>query len=324
MVRWPSISIVTPLYNEAANLRELVSRVEGTLGSAVSELQFVIVNDGSSDGTSALLEDLAAQNPSVLGIELSRNFGQQSALTAGLRVAIGEYIVVMDADFQDQPEDIPKLLEALERGSDVAYAVRTNRQESRLLRWSYKAFYRVLGKLSDVEIPHDAGDFCAFRRNVLELLNSLPEHRRFIRGLRSWVGFNQIGVAVERGVRESGHSKYTCKKLFGLAFDGILAFSFIPLRIATLAGVSISILSLVLAAFYTFKKLSIGLNPPGFATMVVLLCLFTGVQLLTLGVIGEYLGRIYEEVKRRPHFVVRRVVGQRGKELAEQSLRFGQ
>lgn len=317
---WPSVSIVTPVYNEAANLPELIARLSTVLSPRVEKLQVVIVNDGSTDQTSEVLESLTASNESIIGIELSRNFGQQSALTAGLRAATGDYVVVMDADLQDQPEDIPSLLQSLDEGSEVAYAIRTKRRENLILRGSYKLFYRVLGSLSDVEIPLDAGDFCAFKRNVLNLLNGLPEHRRFIRGLRSWVGFKQVGVRVERGTRESGASKYTFKKLFGLAFDGLLAFSFVPLRLVMVVGVAISVLSMLLAAFYTFKKLSIGLNPPGFATLVVLICFFTGIQLLTLGVIGEYLGRVYEEVKRRPHYVVRRVIGKRDREIVERCL----
>jgi dolichol-phosphate mannosyltransferase len=271
--------------------------------------EIVFVDDGSTDGSTALLHALAADAPRVRVVELARNFGHQVAISAGLDFAQGDAVIVMDADLQDPPEVLPEFIAEWRTGNDVVYAIREHRKEGWLKRTAYAAFYRMLRKVSNVDIPLDAGDFCIMDRKVVNLLQSMPERNRFVRGIRSWVGLRQTGLAYERQARYAGRPKYTFGRLMLLALDGFISFSHTPLRVASLLGLGISLLSFVLAGFYFVKKLTMGLNPPGFATLVVAIFFLAGIQLITIGVMGEYIGRIFDEVKQRPLYVVRRVVG---------------
>jgi dolichol-phosphate mannosyltransferase len=229
------------------------------------------------------------------------------AITAGLDFARGRGVVVMDADLQDPPEVLPQFIEKWREGHDVVYAIREHRKESWLKRISYKAFYRLLRRVSNIEIPLDAGDFCIMDRKVVDLLKAMPERSRFVRGIRSWVGFSQVGLPFERHARHAGRSKYTVGRLILLALDGLISFSYVPLRVITALGLSVSVVSLLLAVFFFVKKLLYGLSPPGYASIIVSIFFLAGIQLVTLGVIGEYVGRIFEEAKRRPMYVLRRV-----------------
>jgi dolichol-phosphate mannosyltransferase len=212
----------------------------------------------------------------------------------------------MDADLQDPPEVLPQFLTKWREGHDVVYAIREHRKEGWLKRTSYTAFYRLLRYVAHIEIPLDAGDFCIMDRGVVELLKSMPERNRFVRGIRSWVGLKQVGLPFERHARHAGTSKYTVGRLMLLALDGLISFSYVPLRLISALGFSVSLLSLILAVFFFVKKLVYGLSPPGYASLIVSIFFLAGIQLITLGVIGEYVGRIFEEAKRRPMYVLRR------------------
>jgi dolichol-phosphate mannosyltransferase len=304
----PDISIVVPAFNEAENLPELYRRLTKTLDAAGSSYELVFVDDGSRDATPVLLEEMARGDPRVVVLELARNFGHQTAISAGLEHARGRGVIVMDADLQDPPEVLPQFIAQWQAGHDVVFAVREQRKENPIKRSSYAAFYRLLYRVADIEIPIDAGDFCIMDRRVVDVLLAMPERTRFVRGLRSWVGLDQVGLAYERMERHAGQPKYSFQRLIYLALDGLVSFSYLPLRLISLLGIVVSTFSLILAVFYAVKKLLVGLNPPGFATLIVSILFFAGLQLVTLGVIGEYIGRIYEEVKRRPLYVLRRVI----------------
>jgi dolichol-phosphate mannosyltransferase len=231
------------------------------------------------------------------------------AISAGLDYARGDAVIVMDADLQDPPEVLPQFIEKWREGHDVVYAIRERRKEGLLKQLAYKTFYRLLQRTANIQIPLDSGDFCIMDRKVVDLLVGMPERNRFVRGIRSWVGLDQVGLAYERQARYAGREKYTFSRLVYLALDGLISFSFIPLRAISLLGLTVSALSIFLAIGYAIQKITAGLNPPGFATTVVAIFFLAGIQLITIGVIGEYVGRIFEEVKRRPLYVVRRVTG---------------
>jgi dolichol-phosphate mannosyltransferase len=307
--RPPVISVVIPVYNEAQNLPLLFRRLQATLGTLNDTWEIVFVDDGSMDTGIKFLRELASTDARITLVELSRNFGHQVAISAGLAYARGEGVIIMDADLQDPPEVLPQFIDKWREGYDVVYAIRQKRKERFFKRLAYAVFYRLLKQLATIDIPLDVGDFCLMDRRVVDLLLSMPERNRFVRGIRSWVGLNQIGIAYERQARNAGISKYNFRRLLYLALDGLVSFSFIPLRMITVLGFSISGISLGLAVFYALKRVLVGLSPPGFASLMVVNFFFAGVQLITLGVIGEYVGRIFIEVKRRPLYVVRRVVG---------------
>ena len=303
----PEVSIVIPVYNEVENLAVLYDRLVNALEEAAISFEVVFVDDGSTDESVKCLNDLSVSDKRVVVVELARNFGHQVAITAGLDFACGRGIVVMDADLQDPPEVLPQFIDKWREGHDVVYAIRERRKESWILRLSYAMFYRVLHHIAHIDIPLDAGDFCIMDRRVVELLKQMPERNRFVRGIRSWVGFNQVGLPFERHERHAGQSKYTVGRLMLLALDGLISFSYVPLRVITALGLSVSVVSLLLAIFFFVKKLLYGLSPPGYASIIVSIFFLAGIQLITLGVIGEYVGRIFEEAKRRPMYVLRRV-----------------
>jgi glycosyltransferase involved in cell wall biosynthesis len=302
----PEFSLVIPIYNEEENIPVLYSRIVAVLEAEKIDFEIIFVDDGSCDRSTHCLNELQKNDRRVVILELARNFGHQVAITAGLDFANGRAVAVMDGDLQDPPEVLPQFVAKWREGNEVVYAVRAKRKEAWIKRTSYKFFYRLLRHVANIDIPLDAGDFCIMDRRVVDLLQSMPERNRFVRGIRSWVGFKQIGVPFEREARYAGKSKYTFLGLMLLALDGLVSFSYVPLRIITFLGFTVSFISILLAIFYVMVKLQLGL-PPGFATIVVAICFFSGVQLITLGVIGEYVGRIFEEAKRRPLYVLRRV-----------------
>lgn len=306
----PELSAVVPVYNEEETLGELHRRLAGVLDGLGVEYEILLVNDGSRDRTSEILDTLAREQPRVRAIHFSRNFGHQAAVSAGLVYARGRALVVLDADLQDPPELIGRMLEAWRAGNQVVYARRTVRRgESPVKRLFAWGFYRTLRLLSDVEVPTDTGDFCLMDRAVVDQLNAMPERSRFLRGLRSWVGFRQLSIPYDRPERFTGDVKYTFRKSLALAVSGVLSLSKAPLRLATWIGLLISGASFVLAVWFIYQKLTVGYETRGWASITVIVLFLGGVQLLTIGVAGEYIGRIYEEVKQRPLFIVSRTTG---------------
>lgn len=310
MIGRPRVSVAVPLYNEEDGITELLWRVGAVLdGLPGGPHEIVLVDDGSTDRTPALLEEAAARDERLVVVSLSRNFGHQAALSAALDYVTGDVTVLMDGDLQDPPELIPEFLARHTEGYDVVYARRTRRKEVWWLRASYFLFYRMMRWLSNVDVPVDAGDFGLLSRRVVDELRRAPERQRFLRGLRSWVGFRQIGIPVERPERSAGQSKYSLRRLLGLAFDGVFAFSIVPIRAAALFGAVAVGLSGVFALYALFAKLALHRSPQGFTSLILVLTFLSGVNLFFLGVVGEYVGRVYEEVKRRPLYVVSRVIG---------------
>jgi len=303
------LSIAIPVYNEETVLLELYRRLTNVLDQVEGgPHEMVFVDDGSSDSTREILEGLAIADTRVKAVLLSRNFGHQSALSAALDYVTGDAVVLMDGDLQDAPETILRFLEQYRHGFDVVYAIREKRKESWWLKACYAGFYRVIHHLSELRLPEGAGDFALLSRRVVDRITTMPERHRYLRGLRHWVGYRQIGIAVERDPRHSGISKYSFSKLFQLAFDGIFSFSVKPLRAATLLGFATTTASLAFVTFSIFAHLFFSRSPAGFTALITFMTLLAGIQLLFLGLIGEYVGRIYEQVKLRPMYVVDRVL----------------
>ena len=303
------LSVAIPFYNEEAGARELLDRVRRVLDRIPGgPHEVVLVDDGSSDGTFGILAAAAREDPRIVAISLSRNFGHQAALAAALDHVSGDLVVVMDGDLQDPPEVIPSLIEEQAKGFDVVYVRRVARKERWTLRVCYFLFYRLISLLSDVRLPLDAGDFALLSRRVVDVLRQLPEHHRYLRGLRSWTGFRQAGIAVERPERFAGRSKYNALTLLGLAFDALFAFSMVPLRVAALIGLLTAGGSVLFALYSLYVRVFLGPRPQGFTALIVAITFLSGVQLLFLGLIGEYVGRVYEETKARPHYVVAEIV----------------
>ncbi len=302
----PTLSVVIPLYNEDATVDELRRRLGEVLDRVEPDYEVLLVNDGSRDGTAEALKRIAQAGSRWRAIHFSRNFGHQAAVAAGLRFATGRAVVVMDADLQDPPELLEQMLARWREGFEVVYAQRVSREREgplkRGLAWLY---YRVLRAVSPVDIPTDTGDFCLMDRKVVDQLIALPERNRYIRGLRAWVGFRQTSVQFERAPRFAGEPKYTFRKSLGLGVNGIISFSKAPLRLATWLGMLVSLMSFVLVIVFVIEKLTRGFEIRGWASTVVIILFLGGVQLLTIGIIGEYLSRIYDEVKQRPLYVVR-------------------
>ena len=304
-----SISIAIPVFNESAVLSTLVDRLTSTLSDLdIPIQQVVIVDDGSTDDTAGQLRELVERDPRFEAVLLSRNFGHQAALSAALDRVTGDVTIVMDSDLQDDPDLIPAMLEKYRDGYDVVYAVRKTRQESLWLRMAYMVFYRMLSALSNTALPVDAGDFGLMSRRVVQAIRASPERQRYLRGLRAWVGFRQCGLEVDRLERHAGTSKYSKSKLVKLALDGIFAFSIVPLRLATILGALAVMIALAWAAFVLYAKLFLDRSPQGFSSVIITIVFLSGANLFFLGVIGEYVGRTYEESKGRPLYVVDEVV----------------
>ncbi len=297
------LSVVAPIYNEEALIEQFYGRVCAALEGVNFEL--VLVDDGSSDASPRILERLAENDPRVRVVFLSRNFGHQTALTAGLDHALGDAVVMLDADLQDPPELIPRMLDHWRRGCDVVYAVREQREgESRFKLSTAKWFYKLFDKLAQVELEHNSGDFRLLDRQALDALLSMRERNRFLRGMTVWVGYTQAAVSYRRDPRYAGETKYTLSKMMKFSLDAISSFSHRPLQLATLLGFLISTLAFVAIPVVVALRLT-GSYLPGFGSITIAILLLGGIQLIAIGIIGEYVGRIYDEVKGRPLYLVR-------------------
>ncbi|MBI5368934.1 MAG: glycosyltransferase family 2 protein [Planctomycetes bacterium] len=307
------LSVVIPVYNSAAIFPELYRRLNAALAGAVSSFEIVAVCDGCRDASYDVIARTAATDPRVRGIDLSRNFGHQAAVTAGLDAAAGTWVGVIDDDLEDPPEVLAQMLAQARTGFDVVYGIRRSRRRALPYRILYRVFYRVLGLMVDIRIPHDAGDFCVMSGQVVRVLRSLPESNRYLRGLRAWSGFRQTGLEYDREARAAGESGYTLRHYVRLALDAIFSFSYLPLKLASIAGITIALVSFAIGAWVVWAKLQGEIRDvPGWASVFVAVLFFSGIQLLGIGIIGEYVARIYDEVKRRPTYVVARRTGEFG------------
>ena len=303
--RDPRLSVVVPLFNERQVFEPMVARLRQCLETLGLTWEVILVDDGSSDGTDALIRGVAQLDPRFKGIVLSRNFGHQAALCAGLECAKGAAVVTMDGDLQDPPELLTEMIAKWQEGYQVVHAQRRTRRAVWWKRLAYLAFYRVFRWVVPMNVAVDSGDFALMDRVVLDSINAMSERTRFIRGLRNWVGFRQTTVPYDRPERAAGDSKYSLRALFRLAYGGIISFSDLPLRLATLVGFSVSVLSLTYGCYIIVWRLVTGSQLAGFATLIAAIAFLGGMQLIAIGICGEYIARIYQEVKRRPLYLVR-------------------
>ena len=310
------ISIVIPTYKSEANLSALIERLENVLSGLIYKHEIIFVNDNSPDNTMSVLRKFCSENPIIKVVSLSRNFGQQLATSAGLKYASGDAVIIMDDDLQDPPEFIPELIKKWEEGYEIVYAIRRTRQENFIKRTAYKLFYGILSKLSHINIPKDSGDFGLMDRKIIAIINEMPERDRFVRGLRAWVGFKQIGLEYNRDARYKGAPAYNLKKIIKLSLDGLLSFSNVPIKISSAVGLMVSGIAFLGFMLTLFQKILTHYFPevpfavlPGFSTIVLSILFLGGVQLLSIGILGEYIGRIYNEVKQRPLYLVSETIG---------------
>ncbi len=304
------ISIIVPVFDEEESVKEFYNSIKIVLDSITNKWEIVYVDDGSGDDTFNLLLNLHDADKRVKLIKLSRNFGKELALTAGLQYAKGDVIIPIDVDLQDPPELIPDMLKLWSKGNDVVYATRIERTgESWLKKVTAELFYKIIGSISSVEIPKNTGDFRLIDRRVLTELNKLKETNRFMKGLFSWVGFRQISIPYVRNPRLSGKTKWSYFKLFNLAADGIVSFSVSPLRLATFSGVIISLGSISYAVIILLKTLFYGVDVPGYASLLLSILFLGSLQLIFIGIVGEYVGKIFNEVKGRPLYIVDEEIG---------------
>jgi dolichol-phosphate mannosyltransferase len=306
------ISLVIPVHNEQEILPILYERIKTASEDWHDQYEVIFVDDGSQDSSLEIIKDLNSRDNCIKAISFSRNFGHQTAVSAGLQYTTGDVVIVMDGDLQDPPEQIIDFLEKWKQGYEVVYAIRKKRKEMWYKKIAYYSFYRLLNWMSSIKIPLDTGDFCLMDRIIVDHLNSLPERNRFVRGLRAWLGYKQIGIPYERSARLAGEAKYTFKKLLRLAFDGLINFSYRPLQIFTSLGTVVSLVSLLGGAYYLLQWF---INPalreelPGYTSVIIAVLFLGGVQLISIGVLGEYIGRIFDEVKGRPLFIVSQKIG---------------
>lgn len=301
----PEISIVIPVFNEEQNIELLYQRLITTMEALAQPFEIIYVNDGSKDRSLQVLLKLASTDQRVKYIDLSRNFGHQLAITAGIELAQSEYIVVMDGDGQDPPELLPELYHKAKEGFEVVYARRRKRDgESFLKLFTAKMFYRFLRKITNIEIPVDTGDFRIIHKKIQQILKKMPEQHKYIRGQISWIGFNQTFVEYDREIRMSGETKFTYRKMLRFALDGISSFSTWPLKIATISGFFVSLVAFALIIYTLYEKF-FGTTVPGWASTNIAILFIGGIQLLTVGMLGEYIGRISDNVKNRPAYIVR-------------------
>lgn len=309
MIRHHVYSIVIPIYNEEENLPELQARLIAATAHLDQPFEVILVDDGSKDRSYELMSRIHQQDPRFKIVRLSRNFGHQVAISAGMDSVSGDATLILDGDLQDPPELIASLVAKWKEGFEVVYAIRTKRKEGLLKRFAYALFYRFLRKVSAIEIPLDSGDFCLMDKRVVNAVQSLPERMRFVRGLRSWVGFRQVGVPYERDHRFAGASKYTFRMLLGFAYDGIFSHTTAPLRVSVYIGFIIALFAIMGGMFVIYEKLSHDIPIAGWSSTIVVITFLGGIGLFTLGIIGEYISRIYEEVKQRPLYIVRERLG---------------
>ncbi len=307
----PIYSLVIPIYNEEENIAEMYRRLINVTAQLDGEIELILIDDGSRDRSLSMIRELHYHDSRVRYLSFARNFGHQIAVTAGLNFVQGKSIIVMDADFQDPPELILPMIAKWQQGYQVVYAQRLSRKkESWLKRFTAYAFYRILQQLANVDIPADTGDFCLMDRQVVDILNAMPERNRYIRGLRAWIGFRQTAVHFERNPRFAGKVKYTFGKSWALAVDGIISFSTVPLRLATYIGLLSAGVALFMILLVLYWRLFDPVSPLIGFTLITIAMLFLGsVQLLCIGILGEYIGRIYEEVKGRPIYTLKETGG---------------
>jgi polyisoprenyl-phosphate glycosyltransferase len=301
----PTFSIVAPIFNESETLPEFFRRISTMLEATGETWELILIDDGSTDGSTEKLRALADQDSRVRPVIFARNFGHQIAVTAGLDYARGDAVVIIDSDLQDPPEVIPDLIARWREGYEVVYAVRAEREgESWFKLWTASLFYRMIYKITDVKIPLDTGDFRLMDRKVVDVLKRMREHYRFLRGMSAWVGFKQVGVPYKRAARYAGATKYPFKKMFKLALNAVTGFSYFPLQLATYIGFGAALLSILLIPVVIIIRALTEIQLAGQATTLVAVLFLGGVQLISLGILGEYLGRVYDEVKGRPLYVV--------------------
>ncbi len=305
----PELSFVLPLYNEEKNIDSLCASLINIINEHNLDAEIILIDDGSNDNTANMISQLAINNNIYNGIFLSRNHGHQLALTAGLQyVRATKAVFILDGDLQDPPEMIEAFLIKLNEGFDVVYGVRKNRKESFIKKHLYWLYYRLLKSISTIDLPADTGDFALISRKVIDYINAMPEQSRYLRGMRAWVGFKQTGIEYNRAARHSGNSKYSWKKLFELAYNGIFNFSDFPVKFITRLGVLSTLLALLYLVSVFIKKIWFDGVPTGFTALIAAIIMFGGVQLISLGVIGEYVLRIYKQVQQRPLFIVDKII----------------
>lgn len=307
MLPLTQVTILVPLYNEVTVLPQLFDRLLQLSTSINIPIHYLLVDDGSTDETGTYISNFILDKSDWSALFLSRNFGHSAAITAGLSAIKKENgaVFIIDGDLQDPPELLPLFIQNMQQGNDVVYGIRNKRKESTLKKICYNVYYRLLKKFSSIQMPLDAGDFCLISNRVVQQLNSMPEESRYLRGMRSWVGFKQQGIPYERAARLSGKSKYPITTLFKLAFNGLFNFSELPIRIIGIVGILAIIPSLIYLLITLYKKIIFGTVPEGFTALIFAIVLFSGVQLLSLGIIGEYVLRIFFQVKQRPLFIVK-------------------
>ncbi len=300
------INIIVPLYNEEEVFFNLIERLDNLIQSSKLTIEVILVDDGSADRTTELMKELSLKNETYHSIFLSRNFGHQKAITAGLSyVNATEAVMIIDADLQDRPEALSTFYEKFQQGYDIVYAVRLNRKELWYKKTAYRLFYLLMQKISNIEIPFDAGDFSLISRRAVNYLNDMREESRYLRGMRSWIGFKQIGIELERDERNAGNSKYSFGKLLKLAFNGIFNFSEFPIKFVFVLGLIVLLVSLVYLGYALIQKVFYDASPDGFTALLFTIVLFGGIQLISLGLIGGYVIRIFFQVKNRPLFIVK-------------------
>jgi polyisoprenyl-phosphate glycosyltransferase len=302
------VSIIVPVYNSAGFMSNLLEAIDEQRKKSGWNLELILIDDGSRDKSYEKILEMSQRYPFVKGIKLSRNFGHQIAVKTGLSHCTGDYIAIIDDDLQDPPSLLPGFFSYLDQGYDVAYGVRKKRKESFLKKLSYNAFYRLLKKLSDTDIPLDSGDFCVMKKHVVDNMMKFNEKNPFLRGIRAWVGFKQIGVEYERQARFGGESGYTLKKLFKIAMDGIFSFSSVPIRVITILGVVGLVFAVIYSANVIFGYFAHGISARGFSSLAIIISFFSSLILICLGLIGEYIVRIYDEVRDRPYVIIERTV----------------
>ncbi len=301
----PELSIIIPLYNEEKVFHKLTERIENTLLTIDFDVEVVLIDDGSVDKTASLIREKCMCDSRYQGVLLSRNHGHQLALTAGLAHSLGsKAVMVMDGDLQDPPELVIDFYNKFKEGYDVVYAIRKNRKENLIKRMAYWSYYRIQKSVSNFAIPIDSGDFGLMSRRVVDQLINMPEQSRYLRGMRSWVGYKQIGVEYKRDSRTEGESNYSFKQLMALAFNGIFNFSEFPIKFITRLGIFTILVSLIYLIYNIYRKFFIGDVPLGFTALIMAIVLFSGVQLISIGIIGEYVVRIFFQVKNRPLYIV--------------------
>lgn len=308
------ISIIVPLYNEEAVFSQLIKRLISVINETQFSCEVILINDGSSDNTASLVEKICQEDNRFTGVLLSRNHGHQLAVSAGLINVRGKKgAMIIDGDLQDPPELVNEFYKYLINGYDVIYAIRKNRKERFFKKAAYKIYYRLQKKISNFNIPIDSGDFSMLSRRVVDIMNDMPEQSRYLRGMRAWVGFKQIGYEYNRDERQAGETKYSWSKLFELAFNGIFNFSDFPVKFITRLGFITVLFSLIYFVYNVYRKIAYNDVPQGFTATILAIILFSGVQLISLGLIGEYVLRIYNQVRNRPLFVIEKII-QEGKE----------